>query len=229
MKAIILAAGIGRRLYPITETVPKSMIQLNGKPIIQYKIDALKAAGIHDIVVVVGHLKEVLKASLPKDITIIYNDKFRTTNNMYSLWLAREHTKDGFMLLNADVIHDNEIIRRVVEAGYSLIAVDSSRSNIKELNVSCDQNLTINRVEFNLPQEVIYGESAQIMKLDKNDAQVFMRNVNMQMGLGKLDTPVSVIPQELLKHMDLKAFDISQYQWREIDDHFDLNIASMVA
>ena len=95
MIGIILAAGIGSRLRPITDTLPKCLVNVQGIPILQYQLDAFKNAGIRKLVVATGYLSNKVKDYLEKelhnfDLSIIENKKFLTTNNMYSLWLTKK-------------------------------------------------------------------------------------------------------------------------------------------
>jgi len=93
--ACLLAAGTGSRLYPFTESVPKCLTEVNGQPILQLLVDALLDNGFKRLVVVVGHLEHHIRSFLSKNgggLTIEYitNPLFQTTNNIYSLWLAKE-------------------------------------------------------------------------------------------------------------------------------------------
>ena len=109
MKAVILAAGVGSRLRPFTEIIPKCMIEVNNVKIIEKQISNLVRNNIklEDIVVVVGYKKEKIEKYLNevyKGINIIFNKDYEKTNNMYSLNLVKNFVKDEeFILMNADV------------------------------------------------------------------------------------------------------------------------------
>ena len=89
MKAIILAAGLGTRLRPMTENTPKALVQVNQKPLIEYQIEFLKEKGIHDIIIIVGYLKEQFD---------YFNDKYADYNNFYSLYLVKEELANSYVI-----------------------------------------------------------------------------------------------------------------------------------
>ncbi|NTG16462.1 aminotransferase class I/II-fold pyridoxal phosphate-dependent enzyme [Agrobacterium rhizogenes] len=118
-KAIILAAGAGNRLYPVTETIPKPLTPVKGESIIERLISNLRKVGIDKIVVVTGYLGEKIQQKLngtfPElDISFIDNPKHLNTNNIYSLWLAREHFDEDFLLLESDVVFRSSVLDGLV-------------------------------------------------------------------------------------------------------------------
>lgn len=91
MKAIILAAGLGTRLRPMTENTPKALVKVNQKPLVEYQIEFLKERGIDDIIIVVGYLKEQFDYLKEKyGVRLVFNDKYADYNNFYSLYLDRK-------------------------------------------------------------------------------------------------------------------------------------------
>lgn len=111
MRAIILAAGRGTRLQPLTNNVPKCLVQVHGKSLLQYQLESLAFAGIRECVIVVGYLGDQVKQEIGKKlgevcITYVTNNVFESTNNIYSLWLAREQLYDDILLIEGDLIFD---------------------------------------------------------------------------------------------------------------------------
>ena len=92
MKAIILAAGLGTRLRPMTDNTPKALVKVNQKPLIEYQIEFLKEKGIHDIIIVVGYLKEKY------GVRLIFNDKYADYNNFYSLYIVKEELANSYVI-----------------------------------------------------------------------------------------------------------------------------------
>ena len=100
MKAIILAAGLGTRLRPMTENTPKALVQVNQKPLIEYQIEFLKEKGIHDIIIIVGYLKEQFDYLKEKyGVRLVFNDKYADYNNFYSLYLVKEELANSYVCL----------------------------------------------------------------------------------------------------------------------------------
>ena len=99
MKAIILAAGLGTRLRPMTDNTPKALVKVNQKPLIEYQIEFLKEKGIHDIIIVVGYLKEQFDYLKEKyGVRLIFNDKYADYNNFYSLYIVKEELANSYVI-----------------------------------------------------------------------------------------------------------------------------------
>ena len=128
-KAVILAAGSGRRMRPFTDTLPKCLVPVNGTPILVNALTHLCEAGIRETVIVVGHYKEKVYELVGddfRDMRIIYVEAmdYDATNNMYSLWLAREHLCEDMLLLEADVFFDRQLLDKMLsQEGGNLAAV----------------------------------------------------------------------------------------------------------
>ena len=110
--ALLLAAGTGSRLYPLTESEPKCMTFVNGKSILDRMVASLDYHGFKRLVIVTGHLESCIRNYLGNQIgdmkiEYIYSPLYKTTNNIYSLWMARKIIKEPFLLLESDLIYDN--------------------------------------------------------------------------------------------------------------------------
>jgi choline kinase len=116
MKAIILAAGPGSRMLPHTEHRPKCLLKIGGHPILHYQIAALRHCGIHDITLVVGYLAEQIKEFVTAPVTFVENREFRSTGSSYSLWLARDAMRDGFLYLNSDLVFHPGMLKALLDA-----------------------------------------------------------------------------------------------------------------
>ena len=126
-KAIIMAAGKGERMKPITLTTPKPLVKVNGVPMIENVIDALHSNGIYEIYVVVGYLKERFYYLEQKfdNITLIDNPYFDTCNNISSLYVARKYIGDSFILDGDQIIYNKEILNPEFElSGYNGVWTD---------------------------------------------------------------------------------------------------------
>lgn len=127
-RAIIMAAGTGSRMRPVTETIPKPMIPVKGKRMIDSVIQALHKNGIFEIYVVVGYLKEQFKVLEQEyeNLTLIENPYYDTCNNISSLYVAREHLSDVIILDGDQVIFNPAILAPEFErSGYNAVWTDS--------------------------------------------------------------------------------------------------------
>lgn len=153
MNAIILAAGIGRRLRPLTDSIPKCLVEVRGKPLLLYQLDALVSCGIKKIVLVVGHRRELIEERIGKSyrgvpVEYVVNDDYSTTNNIYSLWLAKEHLLgDDILLMECDVIFDREVITRLLEhGGDAVVLVDRFQIGMDGTVVDVDNEGIVRRI-----------------------------------------------------------------------------------
>ncbi|MBI9103841.1 MAG: phosphocholine cytidylyltransferase family protein [Spirochaetales bacterium] len=113
--AVLLAAGTGSRLYPLTKKEPKCLTMVNGRPILERLISNLNAHGFKRLIVVTGHLENCIRNFLGNQsagikIEYVFSPKYKTTNNIYSLWMARKKIKESFLLIESDLVFDNTLL-----------------------------------------------------------------------------------------------------------------------
>jgi len=116
--ALLLAAGTGSRLYPISKNAPKCLTLVSGVSILERLVSNLSLHGFKRLVVVTGYLEECIKDFLGTqigDITIdyIFSPLYETTNNIYSLWMAREIIDEPFLLLESDLVFDESLLKKM--------------------------------------------------------------------------------------------------------------------
>jgi len=173
MKALILAAGLGSRLKNNTKNLPKALVRVNKKPIIEYQINALMNNGINDIVVVVGKLGnkiiDFFKKYYPEiNATFVTNDIYDKSNSSYSFWLARDYlTDDQYIHLNCDIIFSEELLKMIIE---------NNKSNI--IAIRTDINFT------NQMENVVYDSHGRITRMGKS---IYKSSKGKAYGLAKLN------------------------------------------
>lgn len=239
MQALMLAAGMGKRLGKYTENATKCMVPVNGKTLIEYAIEALIEANIQKLTLVVGYKKEVLKDFLKdkyKEIQIEYidNDVFDSTNNIYSLYMAKDVlSQDDTILLESDLIFDKKIIKEIIEDKNPNLAVVSPFETWMDGTCALldDQNVIkgiLGKAEFDWDKTNHYYKTVNIYKFSKEFAsKVYMPFLQAyQTAYGKneyYETVLKVI--SFLGNSTFKAHVVDGSRWYEIDDPADLAIA----
>ena len=113
--ALLLAAGTGTRLQPLTLDAPKCLTVVGGRPILDRLVCNLREQGIEKLVVVLGHMGDQIREFLSNiacdmKVEYVFNPEYATTNNIYSLWLARKHINESFLLVESDLVFDADML-----------------------------------------------------------------------------------------------------------------------
>ena len=244
MQGLILAAGMGRRLGHYTKDCAKCMVEVNGKSLISYAINALAKANIKKIVIVIGykgaelkkHIDSILKqTNLNITIHYITNPIFDKTNNIYSLYLARDKLVEcDTILLESDLIFDDEILLKMIQNPHKNLAMVSKFEPWMDgtcvlLNDSKNIVGMLDRVHFNWADTKNYYKTVNIYKLSKNFSQKYYMPFleAYQRAFGKNEYYENVLKiLTLLGKSGLKGFEVRGDKWYEIDDAQDLAIAT---
>ncbi len=176
MKAVILAAGVASRLRPLTDNTPKCLLKVGEKSILERTIDNLRANNITEIILVTGYLKEKIESFLLEtypnlNFTFIFNDKYDSTNNIYSLWMTKsEILNHDMILLDSDIIFDSRIIGQLVNSNYdNCLSVRSDHElSHEEIKLLLYQDGSIKEISKTVDPQSAIGESIGIEKFDKN-------------------------------------------------------------
>lgn len=239
MQAIILAAGMGKRLKHLTENNTKCMVKVNGISIIERTLRILDRKALNKIVIVVGYEGQKLvnyieSLNVATPITYIWNNDYEKTNNIYSLSLAKEHLcEDDTILLESDLVFDEAIIDRVLtDERKSLAVVDKFES---WMDGSCmiidDDDRIVDFVPgkyFNFNDKEKYYKTVNIYKLSVD----FSSNIYVpflaayEKAMGENEYYESVIKLiAMLETNEIRVKRIDDQKWYEIDDIQDLDIA----
>jgi histidinol-phosphate/aromatic aminotransferase/cobyric acid decarboxylase-like protein/choline kinase len=242
MQAIILAAGMGNRLGKYTQNNTKCMLSINGKTLAERALDALDNAGIKKCVFVVGYKKENVIAFLGSrykniDITYVSNDIYDKTNNIYSLYLAKDHLiQDDTLLLESDLIFEDRIISEMLaDNNPTIAAVAHFESWMDGTVVQLSDNngiaAFIPKKLFNFDHKDSYYKTVNIYKFSRNFSQntyvPFLEAYSRAMGDNEYYEQVLRVITTLDKS-ELKAFVLAGQKWYEIDDVQDKAIAETI-
>ncbi|MBK8983142.1 MAG: phosphocholine cytidylyltransferase family protein [Ignavibacteria bacterium] len=121
MQAVILAAGVSRRLRPLTDNTPKCLLNIGGKNLLHRTIENVIDNGISDFIFVTGYLENMIKEYMDNNFpglkkTFITNPGYEVNNNSYSLWMTKDYIKEDMLLLDSDILFDKKIITKLLES-----------------------------------------------------------------------------------------------------------------
>ena len=240
MQAIILAAGMGRRLGEYTKDNTKCMVPVNGVRLIDRLLHQLSNLELSRVVIVVGYQAENLKSYIgtryADQLTIEYveNPVYDKTNNIYSLWLAKERLQeDDTLLIESDLIFSDRLFPMVLENPYpnlALVAKYESWMDGTMVRIDTDNNIVnfIPKQAFDYSQVDSYYKTVNIYKFNqdflRNSYVPFLDAYTKAVGDNEYYENVLRIIT-LLDNSNLKALDIGRERWYEIDDKQDLDIA----
>ncbi len=177
MKALILAAGLGTRLSPITDTRPKCLVPVNGKPILIKQIENLHENGVTEITIISGYMSKVLEGEVKKlfpEIKVIESVDYATTNNMYSAWLGREFVNDEpFLMMNADVFFDASVITALLKDSAPNAIVTEKGVYIEESMKVVEENGRLVRIAKTITEAEALGVSIDVYKFSPEGAKAF--------------------------------------------------------
>lgn len=195
MKAIILAAGTASRLRPLTSHTPKCLLKVGERTLLQRSMDALIKAGIREFAIVTGYLHEQIenfvKLTYGESIGVrfIHNKDYETTNNIYSLWLARPEA-DGqeVLLLDSDLLYDGEILERVLANKHddvlTLIRHDLGE---EEMKVVMNADGAISEISKTCNPALAAGESLGIERMGKAYTTALYKELDSMMNSEHLE------------------------------------------
>jgi choline kinase len=233
MKAVILAAGQGTRIRSVHGEHPKCLIEVDNATILDHQLKALSMAGIDDVALVVGYQKEQIinhvmsrKLSHIQRIHFIENPAFAITNNIYSLWLALEWVRgDGFIVLNADVIFNPEILDVAVRphGPISMIVDPLWRDETMKVVIFDDHVI---RMSKNISREEFSGTYIGITVFSKAIQERFFHKMEDVIADGRVNEFFNVAVQELANEGVPVGYTCTDgLPWAEIDDPVDLRFA----
>lgn len=242
MQAIMLAAGMGRRMGKYTESCTKCMISIAGKTLLERVVESLKEAGINKLIMVVGYEAERLKQYIEEsdfgmEIEYVENPIYSETNNIYSLFLAKEHlVKDDTILLESDLIYESRILKKVMDSKEpNLVVVAKYEQWMDGTVVMLDSQKRIldfvDKNQFRYEDIGKYYKTVNIYKFSKEFSEKqyipFLEAYLKAYGTNQYYEQVL----KILSHISgaqLKAHVLDDENWYEVDDAQDLDIARTI-
>jgi choline kinase len=231
LSAILLAAGVGRRLAPFTERHPKCLLEVAGQTLLRRHLELLRAAGIDDVTLVVGHLAEQTMAEAergaPGLCRFVHNERYEAGSALSAACAAPVLTSGPTLLMDADLLYGRELLRRLVEdrAETCLLFDASSPDTGEEVKVALDERGRVAALGKRLTHPGrAAGESVGMFKLSQSAGSL------LAAGLGEAAAQDPGIEYEpvidgLLPGLDMAAVEVTGLPWTEIDFHEDVERA----
>ena len=183
MIGVILAAGMAKRLRPLTDERPKCLLSVGERTLLERTVDAQRAAGITEWVVVTGYRQEMIRSFLTEHYPqlvfhFIDNPDYAHNNNIFSLWLTRPYT-DGkdFLLMDSDILFDPQILPRVLSEEGSVLALNRHQLGEEEIKVIVDADNRVTEISKVCSISQAIGESVGVEKMTASYSTALFREL----------------------------------------------------
>ena len=231
MKVIMLAAGVGKRMSAVTNIIPKCLIKIGEKTLLERHLETISLLGIKDIVFVVGHFKEKIKETLDNtdngfNIKFIENEQY-TKGSILSLWYARDELNDDVLIMDADVLYHDRLLKKLAESSNkNCFLLDENCEDTGEemmLFVKGDKVVGISKVHsYDCDFK---GEGVGFLKLSANDCHKLKAILEEFEQAGKVNAEYEDSLHELLPHCTVGFESVEDLPWIEIDFEEDIERA----
>lgn len=230
--ALLLAAGTGSRLQPLTDESPKCLTEVNETTILERLVRSLSAWNFERLVVVVGHLDGCVRDfldGLESGLTIeyVYSDKYLTTNNIYSLWAARNAIQEPFLLLECDLVFDDVLLGKMLKP--DRIAVSHILPWMNGTTVSFDSSRRVTRFHMGKDQtsDGVTHKTVNMYSFSRQSWQCVSRRLERYISAGRVNGYYEAVFAEMVAAGDLsfEAVLFDDQHWYEIDTLKDLHDA----
>lgn len=234
MKTIILAAGIASRLRPLTDNTPKCLLKVGNKNLLQRALDGLIANGLTDFVFVTGYLNHMIEDFVSTNypnlkVEYIHNEKYASTNNIYSLWLTKESVKnEDILLLDSDILFDQKIVTELLNSSHpNCLALNVHELGEEEIKLIVDSNYKIEEISKTCSIQDAVGESIGIEKFSRELVDTLFNELD-DMILNKNQSNIfyeAAFENIIAKGSEIYAVDTTQYFSMELDTVEDFETA----
>jgi len=240
MQAVILAAGVSKRLRPLTDTIPKCLLNIGDKNLLHRTIENIVSNGINNFILVTGYRENMIKDYIAKNFsglnfTFLTNHDYENNNNSYSLWMTKDFIKDRMLLLDSDILFDKKIVGKLINSIHdNCIAVNvNGELDEEQIKVSIDEYDHILEIGKEVLIENAVGESIGIELFSKNFLdELFVILDRKILNENNVNEFYEASFQEVIDKKEEKTFlysvDISRYKCIEIDTADDYNNAQNI-
>ncbi len=233
MKAIVLSAGQGRRLLPLTEELPKCLLEVEpGVTVLSRQLEVLARCGIARAIVVVGFGAEAVERHLATEpvpgiaVETLYNPFFLRSDNLATCWLSRAAMNEDFVLLNGDTLFEPAVLERLLQAPPAPITVTVDHKpdyDEDDMKVSLDGNGRLLAIGKTLPLQAVGAESIGMLAFRESGPKLFVDGLEEAIrGEQALARWYLSVVNELAQRVAIESCSIRGLWWQEIDSTDDL-------
>jgi choline kinase len=231
--ALLLAAGTGSRLAPLTDSTPKCLVTVNEISILERLVSSLQSHNFNRLVIVIGHQGESIRDYLGTrkggmDITYITSPLYKTTNNIYSLWLAREVINEPFLLIESDLVFDTEMLTDMLSP--DRIAVAKIEPWMNGTTVTVNEHMEIDAFHSGTVSEEEQFKTVNIYSLSSRTWRLVKQRLNHYISNNLVNDYYETVFADMVREGCLSFtpvfFDTNS--WYEIDTITDLRAAELI-
>ena len=223
MDALILAAGRGTRMGEIDK--PKCLLDLGGISIIKYQIKCLKNIGINKIFIVTGYNSEQIHSHLNDDFNFLHNVDFATTNNLYSVWTARNSLNDDFICIYGDLLFDQRILDYCINDVNDICLVVEKNVREETMKVKIENN-TIIKLNKNIPENDADGNFIGMAKFRKSIIPLFFNKISRLVENNNFDSYYTEAIELMIKdNIKINYIETNNFSWMDIDEQNEFQAA----
>src|SRR5712692_2275600 len=224
MKAVILAAGVGKRLAAITKDRPKCLLEFGGRSLMVRYLDALLEVGIKSAVLVVGHKQDMIRAAagekyLGLATRYVVNDQYHR-GSLYSLWLARGSFDDDLLIMDADVLCPASFVRQLVTSPHpNVLLVDERACQDSEERMAIIRGGRVEALTKKVPSEPpdVIGEGVGFLKVTREDSRAMLAAMEPFVQKGALDLEYEDTWEAFFRAVPVGCEKIGGQPWIEVD------------
>ncbi len=228
----MLAAGAGTRLQPLTLDAPKCLTEVGGVPILERLVDNLRAQGFDRLVVVIGHLGDRIQEFLRHHavgmrVDYVINPDYLTTNNIYSLWLARQQIREPFLLVESDIVFETRMLDNMLQPDKIAVSRILPWMNGARVELGPGKRVTCFSLCGDMCGDVCQYKTVNIYSLSFNSWKKIEKRLSRYVSEGKLGEYYEAVFAEMVTDGSL-SFDAVFFdadRWYEIDTRTDLHEA----
>jgi len=225
-QAVILAAGQGKRLQPLTNETPKTLLDVGGCAILEHILQALEANGYERVIVVTGfesdRIESYCQSRNSLKIEFVHSERFASTNNIYSLWLTREYLEDGFTLINSDTLFSPSSLAALQRIDGSGLLVDAGTEQTSEEMLVAFEDEGIETIGKSIDDAD--GEYIGVAKFTAEDTKLLFDCIKWFIEQDEVNEWYEAAFDRLFEQATVQPVSVDN-PWIEIDTHEDISIA----